>query len=65
MPNIAFPIQYPTGGGSYPVPTTLIPVELDIEGLYEDYDGRRSQGGSGDGVVSNVGSVFISYATHK
>ena len=56
MPYAAFPMQYPTNG-DYPAPIALIPVELDIEGLYEDHDRRRRKNGSEKVVASHVHSV--------
>lgn len=55
MPYPAFPMQYPTSG-DYPAPMGLIPVELDIEGLYEDHDRRRRKNGSEKVVASHVHS---------
>ena len=52
----AFPMQYPMGGDGM-APLGLIPVELDIEGLYEDHDRRRRKGGSDKAVSSHVHSV--------
>jgi len=47
----SFPMQYP---GSAPM--GLIPVELDIEGLYEDHDRRRRKNGNEKIVASHVHS---------
>lgn len=47
----AYPMQYPPG------PVGLIPVELDIEGLYEDHDRRRRKNGTEKVVASHVHSV--------
>jgi len=55
MPYPAFPMQYPTSG-DYQAPIGLIPVELDIEGLYEDHDRRRRKNGSEKVVASHVHS---------
>jgi len=55
MPYPTFPMQYPTSG-DYPAPMGLIPVELDIEGLYEDHDRRRRKNGSEKVVASHVHS---------
>ena len=45
-------MQYP------PAPMGLIPVELDIEGLYEDHDRRRRKNTGNEKVVaSHVHSV--------
>jgi len=53
----AFPMQYPIHGEGL-APAGLIPVELDIEGLYEDHDRRRKKsGGSEKSVSSHVHSV--------
>jgi hypothetical protein len=52
----AFPMQYPMSGDGI-APLGLIPVELDIEGLYEDHDRRRRKGGSDKVVSSHVHSV--------
>ena len=49
----SFPIQYQPNG----VPVGLIPVELDIEGIYEDHDRRRRKGGNDKVVASHVHSV--------
>jgi hypothetical protein len=38
----------------------LIPVKLDIEGFYEDYDCRGRKNGSEKVVASRVHSVCIS-----
>ncbi|KAF4637627.1 hypothetical protein G7Y89_g450 [Cudoniella acicularis] len=46
-----FPMQYTTEP-----PVGLIPVELEIEGLYEDYDRRRRKNGSEKIVSSHVHS---------
>jgi len=48
----AFPMQYQPNG----VPMGLIPVELDIEGLYEDHDRRRRKNGNEKVVASHVHS---------
>jgi hypothetical protein len=53
-----FPMQYPTHGEGL-APMGLIPVELDIEGLYEDHDRRRRKNGSEKVVASHVHSVRI------
>ena len=55
----AFPMQYPNSG-DYPAPMGLIPVELDIEGLYEDHDRRKRKNGNEKAVASHVHSVCIS-----
>jgi len=55
----AFPMQYPMSGDGM-APLGLIPVELDIEGLYEDHDRRRRKGSSDKVVSSHVHSVSIS-----
>jgi AP-1-like factor len=41
----------------------LIPVELDIEGLYEDHDRRRRKNGNEKIVASHVHSVCYSFDT--
>lgn len=51
-----FPMQYPTHSEGM-APMGLIPVELDIEGLYEDHDRRRRKNGSEKVVASHVHSV--------
>ncbi|CZR53119.1 related to AP-1-like transcription factor [Phialocephala subalpina] len=55
MPYPAFPMQYPMNGEGM-TPLGLIPVELDIEGLYEDHDRRRRKNGSEKTVSSHVHS---------
>lgn len=57
MSYSSFPMQYS------PAPIGLIPVELDIEGLYEDHDRRRRKGGSDKVVASHVHSVSPILAT--
>jgi len=52
----AFPMQYAANPESM-APIGLIPVELDIEGLYEDHDRRRRKNGSEKVVASHVHSV--------
>ncbi|KAG9234877.1 putative AP-1-like transcription factor [Amylocarpus encephaloides] len=52
----AFPMQYPTHTTEGVAPAGLIPVELEIEGLYEDYDRRRRKNGSEKIVSSHVHS---------
>jgi len=52
----AFPIGYPVDGLAPPM--GLIPVELDIEGLYEDHDRRRRKNGNEKTVSSHVHSVY-------
>lgn len=51
-----FPYPFPTEGYA---PPGLIPVELDIEGLYEDHDRRRRKNPTGTEkvVASHVHSV--------
>lgn len=58
MPYPTFPIQYQPNG----VPMGLIPVELDIEGIYEDHDRRRRKNLNGNEkvVASHVHSVSCS-----
>jgi AP-1-like factor len=56
MPYPAFPMQYGMAGDGI-TPMGLIPVELDIEGLYEDHDRRRRKNGSEKTVSSHVHSV--------
>jgi len=58
MPYPAFPMQYPMNGENL-APVGLIPVELEIEGLYEDYDRRRRKNGSEKIVSSHVHSVGV------
>jgi len=44
-----------------PAPVGLIPVELDIEGIYEDHDRRRKKNaGNEKAVSSHVHSVSLS-----
>ena len=57
IPYPAYPPQYPTNG-EYAAPMGLIPVELDIEGLYEDHD-RRRKNGTEKVVASHVHSVRL------
>ncbi|TVY49758.1 hypothetical protein LOCC1_G000634 [Lachnellula occidentalis] len=52
----AFPVQYPVHGEGI-APAGLIPVELEIEGLYEDYDRRRKKNGNEKIVSGHVHSV--------
>ena len=52
----SFPMQYPMAGEGM-TPMGLIPVELDIEGLYEDHDRRRRKNGTEKTVSSHVHSV--------
>jgi len=54
MPYPEFQMQYPTSGDYQPM--GLIPVELDIAGLYEDHDRRRRKNGNGKAVASHVHS---------
>ncbi|EHK98324.1 putative AP-1-like transcription factor [Glarea lozoyensis 74030] len=51
----AYPMAYPTHNENV-APVGLIPVELEIEGLYEDYDRRRRKNGSEKIVSSHVHS---------
>jgi hypothetical protein len=60
----AFPMQYPMSGDGM-APLGLIPVELDIEGLYEDHDRRRRKSGSDKVVSSHVHSVCNPILGHK
>ncbi|KAH6682607.1 putative AP-1-like transcription factor [Halenospora varia] len=48
-----YPMQYTADGIT---PVGLIPVELEIEGLYEDYDRRRRKNGNEKIVSSHVHS---------
>jgi len=50
MTYSSYPMQYPA------TPMGLIPVELDIEGLYEDHDRRRRKNGNDKVVASHVHS---------
>lgn len=56
-------VQYSSYSLPYPVhseehaPAGLIPVELDVDGLYEDYDRRKKNGGDKTIVSSHVHSV--------
>lgn len=52
----AFQMPYPTHSEGL-APMGLIPVELDIEGIYEDHDRRRRKNGSEKVVASHVHSV--------
>ncbi|KAI9643894.1 hypothetical protein NHQ30_007245 [Ciborinia camelliae] len=47
-----FPMQYQANG----VPVGLIPVELDIEGIYDDHDRRRRKSGNDKAAASHVHS---------
>jgi len=51
----SYPMQYPINGENI-APVGLIPVELEIEGLYEDYDRRRKKNGNEKIVSSHVHS---------
>jgi AP-1-like factor len=51
-------MAYPTHNENV-APAGLIPVELEIEGLYEDYDRRRRKNGSEKIVSSHVHSVSV------
>lgn len=53
----AFPMPYPMAAGESMTALGLIPVELDIEALYEDHDRRRKKNGSEKTVSSHVHSV--------
>lgn len=55
MPYPAYPIHYPITGESL-AQMGMIPVELDIKGLYEDHDRRRKRNGSEKIVSSHVHS---------
>ncbi|CZS98493.1 related to AP-1-like transcription factor [Rhynchosporium agropyri] len=55
MNYAAFPMQYPMSGDGM-TPMGLIPVELDIEGLYEDHDRRRRKNGTEKSISSHVHS---------
>ncbi|RAL64088.1 hypothetical protein DID88_003276 [Monilinia fructigena] len=48
----SFPMQYQPNG----VPMGLIPVELDIEGIYEEHDRRRRKSGNEKTAASHVHS---------
>lgn len=48
----SYPMQYPMNGEGL-APMGLIPVELDIEGLYEDHDRRRRKNGGSEKTVSS------------
>jgi len=55
LPYSSYPMQYA------PAPVGLIPVELDIEGIYEDHDRRRRKNaGNEKAVSSHVHSVSLS-----
>jgi len=63
----AYPMQYPMHREGI-APAGLIPVELKIEGLYEDYDRRRKKDGNEkivSGHVHSVGgqSILVVYNT--
>ncbi|KAH8590245.1 hypothetical protein B0O99DRAFT_654982 [Bisporella sp. PMI_857] len=47
MQYSSYPMQYS------PAPIGLIPVELDIEGIYEDHDRRRRKNAGNDKVVAS------------
>ncbi|KAL5324788.1 hypothetical protein ACEPPN_005906 [Leptodophora sp. 'Broadleaf-Isolate-01'] len=51
----AFPMQYPMSGEGM-APMGLIPVELDIEELYEDHDRKRRKNGNKKTVPSDMRS---------
>ena len=53
-----FPMQHPINGEGV-APVGLIPVELEIEGLYDDYDRRRKKNGKEKVVSSHVHSVGV------
>jgi AP-1-like factor len=54
-----YPMQYPMHSEDL-APLGLIPLELDIEGLYEDHDRRRRKNTSNEKTVSShVHSVCI------
>jgi len=55
MPYPAYPMQYPMAQEGM-APLGLIPVELDIESLYEDHDRRRKKSSDGKTVSSHVHS---------
>jgi hypothetical protein len=48
----AYPMQYPMNGEGL-APMGLIPVELDIEGLYEEHDRRRRKNSGNEKTVSS------------
>ncbi|KAG9243906.1 putative AP-1-like transcription factor [Calycina marina] len=55
LPYSPYPLQYA------PAPITMIPVELDIESIYEGHDRRRRKNaGSEKAVAPHVHSVSIS-----
>jgi hypothetical protein len=43
------------------IPVEMIPVELDIEGLYDTQDRRRKKSGDGKDVAPHVHSVGSKY----
>lgn len=47
LPYSSYPMQYA------PAPVGLIPVELDIEGIYEDHDRRRRKNAGNEKAVSS------------
>jgi hypothetical protein len=51
-----FPMQYPVNPEGI-APIAHIPVELNIEGIYEDHDCRRKNG-SDKVVTSQMHSVY-------
>ncbi|KAH8811707.1 putative AP-1-like transcription factor [Xylogone sp. PMI_703] len=55
LPYPAFPIHYPITSESL-AQMGMIPVELDIKGLYEDHDRRRKRNGEEKIVSSHVHS---------
>lgn len=52
MPYPTYPMQYPMNSEGL-APMGLIPVELDIEGLYEDHDRRRRKNSGNEKTVSS------------
>jgi hypothetical protein len=60
IPHPGYPMQIPTVAESQ-VPPGLIPVELDIEGLFEERDRRRTRNGSEKTVASHIHSVYLRF----
>lgn len=52
MTYSSFPMQYPG-----PAPIGMIPIELEIEGLYEEHDRRKRKNDNDKIVPSHVHSV--------
>jgi hypothetical protein len=58
----SYPVQDPvTAAAMGLIPVEMIPVELDIESLYETQDRRRKKSGNGKDVPPHVHSVGSRY----